>query len=206
MDPHVDETVQPYTYAGDDPVNADDPTGLSGNPVDVICSGGGTIPSGFTRAEECAAAQHTAEGVTQFELSYQGNPKPVHGPIGTIGICLNLSAGWGIFGTASGCIALVGGRPTLIGTAGGGGGSPTGSLTLGLLISNANRPTDLRGPFGFAGGSADLGLSVGGDGSVGNGSCNQGIWTGEGNVGIGLDLPIPFETHGGATYTWTWTP
>jgi hypothetical protein len=125
---------------------------------------------------------------------------------GTVGLCLNLSAGWGPFGTVSGCFALVGGHPTFIGTAGGGGSSPTASASLGLLVSNATNPNSLRGAFAGGGGSGDLGLSVGGEGSVGNDNCNRTIWQGQASVGIGLDLPIPFETHGTVTDTWTWSP
>jgi hypothetical protein len=101
---------------------------------------------------------------------------------------------------------LVGGHPTFIGTAGGGGSSPTGSLTVGILVSNATNPKSLRGAFAGGGGSADLGLSVGGEGSLGNDSCNRTIWQGQISAGLGLDLPIPFETHGGVTDTWTWSP
>lgn len=128
----------------------------------------------------------------------------------TIGLCVNASAGFGPFGTASGCLAFVGGKFTLIGTAGGGGASPTASLTGGLLFSNARTPKQLRGSFAFAGGSGDLGLSLGEEGSIGNTnnnpSCNHGIWENQVTAGVGLDLPIPFETHGGSRYTWTWTP
>jgi hypothetical protein len=199
VDPLVDETGQPYPYTGDDPVNGVDPSGLIS--AGTICGEDGPNSAACRGALQIQTQVGKEVAANQVESN-----KPTPGLFGTIGICGTLSIGFGLFGSVSGCVALVGGHPTLIGTVGGGGASPTGSATLGLLISNANRPSDLRGPFGFAGGSADLGLSVGGGGAVGNGSCNQGIWEGEGNVGIGLDLPIPFETHGGASYTWTWTP
>jgi hypothetical protein len=206
VDPLADVTGTPYAYSGGDPVNGSDPSGLSGNATDAACDGGEAPPNGETTAQACAAAQQNARQVTSFELGNQGSAKPVYGPIGTIGVCVNLSGGWGIFGSVSGCIALVGGHPTLIGTTGGGGSSPTGSLTLGLLVSNANNPHNLRGIFVGAGGSADLGVSAGGEGSIGSGSCNQTIWQGQLNVGFGLDLPVPFETHGGVSKTWTWSP
>jgi hypothetical protein len=121
----------------------------------------------------------------------------------TVGFCVTGSAGAGPFGSASGCIALSGGHPTFIGSLGGGGSSPTASLTGGLLISNARNRKQLDGPFGFAGGSADLGASVGDNFSFGNDSQNQSIWENETSAGLGVDLPIPFEFHGGASYTWT---
>jgi hypothetical protein len=127
----------------------------------------------------------------------------------TIGLCLNTAAGFGLFGTAIGCVAFSGGHFTFIGTVGGGGSSPTASLTLGLLISNATQPSDLRGPFAGAGGSVDAGYSFGDDFSVGNGNANQSIWENEFTAGAGIDpipIPIPFEYHGDVTNTWTWSP
>lgn len=179
VDPLVAVTGEPYEYAGDDPVNEEDPLGLWGwNPVSDLTQ---------TWNDTGGKAVHYAA---------------TH----TIGVCLNVGAGWGAYGTASGCVALSGGHFTLVGTAGGGGSSPTASATLGLLISNASKPSDLRGPFAQAGGSVDLGLSGGDEGSIGNGSCGQTIWENQVTGGVGLDLPIPFEGHGGATYTWTWSP
>ena len=179
VDPAVSLTQAPYSYANDDPVNEDDPLGLWGwNPISDVAQAWNDTGGKAVHA----AATHT------------------------IGLCLNVGAGWGAYGTASGCVALSGGHFTLVGTAGGGGSSPTASATLGLLISNASKPSDLRGPFAQAGGSVDLGLSGGDEGSIGNGSCGQTIWENQVTGGIGLDLPIPFEGHGGATYTWTWSP
>ncbi len=180
VDPLVDETGRPYAYTGDDPVNGVDPLGLS--------------PWGWVANQATKAWNDTGGKVVHAVATH------------TIGLCLNVSAGWGPYGTASGCVALSGGHFTLVGAAGGGGSSPTASATLGLLISNASKPSDLRGPFAGGGGSADLGLSAGEEGSVGTGSCNQTIWENQVTAGLGLDLPIPFEGHGGATYTWTWSP
>jgi|GEM_PF-4881445 len=126
----------------------------------------------------------------------------------TIGLCLNVSAGWGLwglYGTTSGCIPLSGYIPTLIGMAGGSGSSPTASATFGLLIGNASKPSDLREPFATAGGSADLGLSLGDETSIGEGTCTQTIWANQLTGGFGCDLPIPlpFEFHSDVTDTWT---
>jgi RHS repeat-associated protein len=68
VDPMVGVTGQPYSYADDDPVNEDDPTGLSGNPVDVCCSGGGPGDRA-QQARECAAAQQAAKQVTSEECA-----------------------------------------------------------------------------------------------------------------------------------------
>jgi RHS repeat-associated protein len=179
VDPLVAITGEPYSYAGNDPVNGSDPLGLWGwNPI----------------SDATQAWNDTGRKVVHAVATH------------TIGLCVNLSAGWGPYGTASGCLAFSGGVPTLVGTAGGGGSSPTGSATLGLLVSNAHKPSDLRGPFAGGGGSFDLGLSLGEEASAGTGSCNQTIWENQVSAGLGLDLPIPFEGHGGVTYTWTWSP
>jgi hypothetical protein len=180
VDPAVSITGQPYAYANDDPINEDDPLGLGCGIFTVVCNAAGQAWNDTGGQVVHAVATHT------------------------VGVCLNVSIGAGAYVTASGCIAVSGGKPTLIGTVGGGGSSPTGSATLGLLTSNASTPNDLRGPFAVGGGSADLGLSIGDEGSLGNGSCNQTIWENQVTGGIGLDLPIPAEGHAGATYTWTW--
>jgi len=55
VDPDVAETGEPYAFTGDDPLNATDPLGLSGNPTLVMCSGGLKAPKGMTVAQACAA-------------------------------------------------------------------------------------------------------------------------------------------------------
>jgi hypothetical protein len=203
IDPLVSVTGEPYAYAGDDPVNESDPTGLIGGGKDTVnqCYGSqantpqchvdvlGAIGNGAATAWNATGGQVVHTVATH-----------------TIGLCLNGSAGFGVFGEADGCIALVGGKPTLVGTLGGGGGSPGASLTGGFMFSNAHNSGELGKWFGFAGGSADLGASVGDQVSFGEGDCNRSIWENETTAGIGLDLPIPFEYHGGASYTWTWSP
>jgi CheC-like family len=124
----------------------------------------------------------------------------------TLGVCLGGSAAFAVFGEAEGCFALVSGRPTFFVTAGGGGASPTASVTGGILISNAHSSQELSKWFGFSGASVDLGASVGDQVSFGQGDCDRAIWENETTIGVGLDLPVPFEYHGGASYTWTWTP
>ena len=180
VDPMVIATGQPYSYTGGDPVNEIDPLGLHW---------------GWNPASDVNQAWNDTGGkVVHYVATH------------TIGVCLNVGAGWGAYETASGCVALSGGHFTLVGTAGGGGSSPTASASIGLLISNASKPSEIRGPFAQAGASVDLGLSIGAEGSIGNGNCGETIWENQLTGGIGLDLPIPFEGHGGATYTWTWSP
>jgi hypothetical protein len=55
VDPLVSVTGQPYAFTGDNPLNKTDPLGLSGNPLDVACSGGLKPPKGETQKQFCVA-------------------------------------------------------------------------------------------------------------------------------------------------------
>jgi hypothetical protein len=58
VDPLVNQTNAPYFYAGDDPVNASDPTGLGAGGTNPACTGGG--PLGATAVQDrqlCKAGQ-----------------------------------------------------------------------------------------------------------------------------------------------------
>lgn len=48
----------------------------------------------------------------------------------------------------------------------------------------------------------DVGLYAGGEGFIGNDSCNSTIVGSVSSVGLGADLPLPFGFGGGASYTW----
>lgn len=178
VDQDVATTLSPYGYVAGNPLNGADPSGDCGGLFGVVCE----------------AWDATAGQVVHYVQNH------------TIGGCVNAAAGFGVYGDATGCVALVGGHFTLIGTLGGGGGSPGASLTGGLLLSNASSPQQLSKGFAFWGGSADLGASIGDDFSVGQDACNNTIWENQVTAGLGVDLPIPFEFHGGASYTWVWSP
>jgi len=183
-DPLERQTRQAYAYANDDPINSTDPSGLCGTG-----SIGGIL--------DCV------NPVSSGNLAYQG-ASAVGNYLGshTVGVCLNLSAGAGGYGSASGCVALSGGTPTVLGTLGLGASNPGASATVGLLTSNATQPSQLNGWFGVAGVSGDLGLSVGDEFSGGNSPCGF-IGVNQATVGVGLALPVPIQPHGGASYTWT---
>ncbi len=72
VDPLVSITGQPFGYANDDPVNGSDPSGDSGNEVDLMCSGGGYHP-GESVAQACAYAEANAKQVTSSECSNDGS-------------------------------------------------------------------------------------------------------------------------------------
>ena len=72
VDPLVGLTGQAFSYANNDPVNYSDPNGLSGNPVDVYCSGGGHHP-GISVAQACAGARSIQKRVIKMECGNGGD-------------------------------------------------------------------------------------------------------------------------------------
>jgi hypothetical protein len=189
VDPLVGLTEQPYGYGGSDPVNNSDPTGLSWYDPSWV----NDAASGVTN--RLADAWNATGGLVVHTAATH-----------TFGLCLNGASGFGAYGTVSGCVALVGGVPTIFGSAGfGANTTPSASVTGGLLISNAHTGTQLSRWFAMAGGSANVGpFSVGDDASVGVDSCNSTIW--ENQVEGGLAARFPFalsaEGHSAITYTW----
>lgn len=183
IDPKLASTRQPYAYIDDNPLNGIDPTGLcsSWNP---IC--------------DVQKAAHGAAHVS--DLAWQGADYLYHNY--TFGVCLNVGAGAGAFGSATGCIGESGGHPFVAGTLSRGVSSPTAGASLGLLVSNASQPGDLGGWFGFAGGSAQIGSTFTGGGEVSDGrtACGRFIWEAQLEVGVGLVEGT--EVHGGRSYTW----
>jgi uncharacterized protein RhaS with RHS repeats len=209
VDPDLAATGQPYAFTGDDPLNKTDPLGL--------------LSHGVNKQQQACERDPHRKGCQGHSISHElvsGLDKLRHGGASIlddqqqidsqltghheVALCLNAAGGGGVGGTASVCAGNTGnGKPFASVTVGGGGTSPSGSATVGLQVGNAQTPSDLRGPFGYQGGSADLGPSVGGGGFEGNGSNSQGITGVDFNFGVGADIPIPFEVHGGASYTWT---
>jgi RHS repeat-associated protein len=191
VDPDVAITQAPYTYAGDDPVNNTDPTGLCWGPGCWAQSAANTVANGAARTWNATGGQVVHAAAT-----------------GTYGVCISGAIGWGPGGTADGCFVEShffqhGG---FTGTLGGGGQSPTAGIGIGFLSSNASSPGQLSGPFGYANGSVvvgpDVGLYAGGEGFIGKDSCNSTIVGSVSGVGLGADLPLPFGFGGGASYTW----
>ncbi|MDU0314110.1 RHS repeat-associated core domain-containing protein [Phycicoccus sp. M110.8] len=124
----------------------------------------------------------------------------------TVGLCGNLNFVGGVGPGGTLCGGWSGWTPFVAVTAAGEMGVPSASGTVGLMVSNARRPSDLSGWGGnmgfsvgeFAVGGGDVGITKASDGSV--------IWTAQGNAGVGLLPPDglpPWEIHGGGGYTWT---
>jgi RHS repeat-associated protein len=143
-------------------------------------------------------------------------PEFLNDPDGLIGggDCLSGLAAFGLALFDSSCVMVTLNLSTgtfqfgLTRTAGIGEGWPSLGFLAGPEFTNANYISELGGPFGQVGGSAELGgATVGGDFAIGNGPCNGLIWTGSGGAGLSYDLsPFVFaggEVHGGVTDTLT---
>jgi RHS repeat-associated protein len=106
-----------YLYVGDDPVNGTDPSGMSGNPVDVDCSGGGT-------AAACAGAEAIAEQVTAEECANNPGACSTTPDTGNATSCVGdvvFSVGGGLFAiftSASGVGVFFGGGAAAYGVRG----------------------------------------------------------------------------------------
>lgn len=130
---------------------------------------------------------------------------------GERGICGSGLAEGGVMGTGSLCLVDTFNPSTgefqFGGTAssGGGLGMVGAGADVGIQASNAERISDLGGPFGMGGGTASVGGGVTGDGFTGLGTYNQRIIGGDLGVGPSAYLdPNVFpmwEIHGGVTYT-----
>jgi len=190
-DPIESLTGQPYEYANDDPLNLSDPSGLDW---------------GWNPWDDAKQAASDVAGGAATAWNYTGGKAVDYVTTHTIGQCVNVNAAFGIGGSAEACLALVGGKPTVIANAEGGGGTPGISITTGLLISNAQDPSQLRGLFGAAGVSVGEGLVAGDQSAVGKDACGNTIWTSEMGGGLGLYGPLPFQVFGGVSNTWTWSP
>lgn len=126
----------------------------------------------------------------------------------TLGVCLggNSTIGWFLGGILNGCLVTANFQSLgFTGTAGGGFQVPPGAgAQVGFQWSNANSISQLRGAFGYLGGSVDLGPHAGAD--VFSNVRVTGVDVG---AGVGLDVPIPVEVHGGGSWTctlefWNW--
>ena len=183
IDPDVADTDQPYVFTNDDPLNAEDPLGLS--LLSALKSIGKVVVKIVTVASDLQSGD------------LAGAAKTLHK---TLGVCVNGSAGFGIAGSGSACIGATGnGKVFTSLTGGGGGGSPNASAGIGFLISNAKTAQQLGRNFSYGSGSVGEGLSVGGEGAIGTSSNNKTIVVGTFSLNIGGPLPLQFQ--GGESWT-----
>ena len=133
-----------------------------------------------------------------------GDPVNSWDPSGmyTQGFCLSGSAAWGLAGAGEICIVETqSGQAGILFTRGGGGGSPSASISMNLFVSNATEISQLGGPFGYAQGAFGEGPQVDGGGAIGRDCNNQTIVTVEFGAGLTLKLPLPGSFAAGVTTT-----
>jgi hypothetical protein len=206
VDPLVSETGAPYGYAGDDPVNAMDPTGLCVPGFGAVCDAINVLSKGAS-----VVAQGAAD-VANDTIQYSPVGAALDLASSATGMSLGLCAGGSYFGgpafAGSLCyMATPSGQSGFTLSLGAGGGGPLGvNGLIGPVVSNAQNLNDLHGPFGYAEGTAGEGVfGAGAQGSIGQNSCGRTIWSSTFGwaPGARFPVPLPFTFGGGASYTWT---
>jgi RHS repeat-associated protein len=183
----ADPYVSGYIYVGDQPTVLIDPSGKCSQ-YDRICQ---ALQATFKPIKD---ALDDAQNDVKNAVTY-----PFHH---TVGLCANGAIGVILVVGVNGCVSLVGGKPTLSYSTFLGTGSPTASVTGGLLIGNATCLDQIRGASGSTGGSLGEGLVVGDDYSYTRDSSGNYVWSNLLSGGFGLE-GVPFaEGHTGANYTW----
>ena len=185
-DPLVATTQDPYGYAGNNPVNATDPTGLFGIPEWVPVVGGKCVdiadPDCHSKKDEIV---ETLTGPGEKSLCASGQAYFVFGA--KLDLCLDWNSSQGLSSM----------RPSI--SPGGGIGSP--SLGAGISASShdgACTNSDLGGLGTYVGGSAGF---VGGQYAENTAPGSDRVRTTTVSVGKSW-FPIP-EAHAGFDYTWT---
>jgi RHS repeat-associated protein len=199
VDPEVATTGAAYFYAGDNPVNASDPSGLASQCdaertealqqkcMDAInpTRTGGTIKQtvGTTAGAACPSVDSMTDACNSAAWN-ANNPFSV----GTSGVCVAGAAFFYGGGMGSACFVWNSQQVGVTFTAGGGGGYGYG-LSAGFESSNAQCLADLgRGFFEVGGGAGFLSGSV--------------ATSGKTTVGYGGIGTPGFAGYGGGTWTW----
>ncbi len=153
VDPLVGLTGQAYAYAGADPVNESDPTGLSA-PSNPACSGSGPIGASQAQLKQlCGAQQQNSQKVAAAELANQGTPCGFSsGLLGAIGSAFG-AAGSFIWQHRTGELQIVG-VVAAVASVATGVGAIAGISELGLV----------SGGFGVVSGLTDVPACIGGNG------------------------------------------
>ena len=202
--------------AGNDPVNASDPSGLSkcrhptsiwdtiGSVMDCLSKGdvGGALSTVTTSA--------LRTGATGIANSPDGQALSVLSQTTGVswGGCVGGSAYAGVGVAEAICYyATPSGQSGFTVEGGAGGGGPFGAnLLIGPSVSNAQNLSDLGGWFAYGGGSVGEGpYSAGVQGQIGQNSCGNTIWSATAGWAPSLDVPAPFSFEGGGSYTSTYS-
>ncbi|SED13647.1 RHS repeat-associated core domain-containing protein [Amycolatopsis tolypomycina] len=196
VDPQVDTTHAPYSYAGGNPANATDPSGLAS-----LCTGAQEKHDTAMMDRYCKPPAYTAnpDRCPRFNTDGPGCADAAWNAAhpfstGTAGICIGgtIAVGEGITGSV--CLTASGSSYGITATGGricGAGGE----IGITGFSSNARKPDDLGGP--FTGGSAS-GLGPFGASYFG-GPSDDGFVSVFG-IAFGLGMGL----WGGTTYTKAW--
>jgi RHS repeat-associated protein len=200
-DPLAAATGDPYGYAGGDPLNGTDPSGLLCLTlhciIDDMGAGAHAVVTVSARGE-ATVIRLSPIGVALTAAS-QATGK-------TVGFCEGGDLLGGIDINANLCyLATPSGQFGITASLGGGAGAPIGlGALIGPTVSNAKSLNDLSGLFAYGWSTAgELQYSGGASVELGRNSCGKTIWQGTAGWAPGLDLPIPFSVGAGANYTWT---
>jgi RHS repeat-associated protein len=192
VDPLVDQTQMQYNYAGDDPVNGADPSGLLpvgtngktclplGNPNNLVCITPSVNPSACANLLQANGISN-AGGICPTEPTSAGS----------LNLCVDLTFAILFGGTGSACLVISNSGLSVTET----GGFVTGLYAgAGLTVggSNACKPNNLGKSFSTGGGSIG---PYGGSGATGNGTDVGSLSV----FGFGLGF------YSGRTYTWVQT-
>ena len=186
VDPAVAQTGQTYSYAGDNPTDNTDPTGLCGNPSSwgsFWANCGSDVVHVAVSAVHASPAGQVLQGVSSLTGL-------------TIGLCVGGSAvGFGVSASAQACyVTTPGGQSGATLTVGGGQGLGAGANAFfGGYASNGQSLCDQGGTFYSAGGSGGEGV-VSGGGFVAT-SPNLHTWDLGGGWTPGVSFGPPYSEH-----------
>jgi RHS repeat-associated protein len=197
VDPIEPITTAPYNYAGDNPTNAIDPTGLLCFSLSSSCLEEDAGEAVEASARVAATAVKISPLGQDLEVTSEASGK-------TVGVC----GGGGFTGGGSihvsACyVASPNGQSAVTYTGGGGAGYPIGfNGFLGGTVSNAQSPSDLGRQFYTVGGSVGrLADNFGGSLSFGHNSCGRTIWQASGGWTPGEGFGPGASGYAGTSYT-----
>jgi RHS repeat-associated protein len=178
-DPLEATTRDPYGYAGGNPTNMTDPTGLCWGPTCIVEDIAGAIDDAWDASGGRAVSfvnDHTR----------------------TVGLCGQLSIGFGPYVSLQGCAAIDRHLDlAIVASADASAGSPTISSGVGPLFSNARHVGDLSGGYAVGGGSVGEGVTGGFDVARGSDCAGRSVTTFYPTLGVGLEGLPGFEGHWG---------
>lgn len=202
-DPAVAATRSPYGYVAGNPLNSRDPLGLCGWTDLTGCFSDAASAVG-SAAGTVAGAAGGAAGAVGNAIGQANHAVQDFEDTHVVGLCVNVSAGVGVGGTATGCVAGNYHSIGLVGTAGGGVDLPGAfDFSAGPMLSDAHSVHELDKDFDYAEASAGEGLSATAEVGGGQLACGRDVHYVYAGVGGGVQLPTPYAVGFGHSYTWS---